>query len=137
MNQKNKYLIDTSIWVEFFRGKSPAIKKRVLELLAADRIVINGVVISELLMGSRGKKETGFVEEKLSRLDYLESDREFFALCGELGGKIRKSGVKMPLSDIMIAAHAKINNVVIFTLDRHFEAVGRLAGVQYEILENF
>lgn len=136
MDQEIKYLVDTSIWVEFFRDNKSAIRKRVFDLLDANRIVINGVVISELLMGARGKKETDFVKERLSRLDYLEADKNFFILCGDIGNKIRKSGIKMPLSDILITAHAKANNLIIFTMDKHFKTIGRSIGVQYEILEN-
>lgn len=137
MIHEGKYLVDTSIWVEFFRERNQHIKKRVLDLLDANRIVINGVIISELLMGARGKKEIEFVKERLSRLDFLEADRNFFIICGDIGHKIRKNGVNMPLSDIMIAAHAKINNLIIFTMDKHFESIGRSIGVQYELLKNF
>jgi predicted nucleic acid-binding protein len=133
----HKYLVDTSIWVEFFRGRSPAIKERVFDLLSTNRIIMNGVVVAELLMGARGKKEVAFVREKLSTLDYLETDKDFFSMCGTLGYKIRNAGLHLPLSDIMIAAHAKMNNLTIFTKDKHFENIGRIIEVQYEIIENF
>jgi predicted nucleic acid-binding protein len=96
-----------------------------------------GVVAAELLLGARGKKEIEFVKGKLSSLDYLETDREFFFLCGTLGKKIRKAGIHMPLSDIMIATHAKMNNLIIFTMDKHFEAIGQIIEVQYDIIQNF
>ncbi len=133
----NRYLIDTSIWVKFFRGRSQVIKDRIFQLLAENRVVINGVVVSELLLGARGKKEVEFVKEKLLNLDYFEADKEFFTYCGTVGNKIRKAGINMPLSDIMIVTHAKMNDCVIFTMDKHFEAIGQIVEVQYDIIENF
>ncbi len=137
MNLEYRYLVDTSIWVEFFRGRIPAIRKWMLELLDANMVVINGAVLSELLVGARGKKEINFVIERLSMLDYLEADQAFFMECGVLGNQIRKSGINMSLSDIMITAHARMNNLIILTMDKHFESIGKEIGVQYEILENF
>lgn len=133
----SRYIVDTFIWIEFLRGRIPALKNRISNLLTEDRIVINGVIESELLMGACGKKEVEFVNEKLTNLDYLEIDRNFLRYCGILGNKIRKEGINMPLSDIMIAAHAKINNLIIFTMDKHFEAIGQKFGIQFEIIENF
>ena len=133
----NRYLVDTSIWVKFFRGQSQVIKDRIFQLLAENRVATNGVVAAELLLGARGKKEVEFVKEKLLNLDYFETDKEFFTYCGTVGSKIRKAGINMPLSDIMIAAHAKMNDCIIFTMDKHFEAIGQIIGVQYDIIENF
>lgn len=133
----NRYLVDTSIWVKFFRGRIQAIKDRIYRLLAEDKVVTNGVVVSELLLGARGKKEVEFVKEKLLNLVYLEADKEFFTYCGTVGHKIRKAGINMPLSDIMIISHAKMNDCIIFTVDKHFEAAGQIVDVQYDIIEHF
>ena len=132
-----RYLVDTSIWIEFFRGQSQVIKNRIIDLLAEDRIVICGIVVTELLLGARGRKEIEFVKQRLCNLDYLETNKEFFIFCGTLGNKIRHSGINIPPSDLMIAALGKLNNVVIFTTDKHFETIGKISGVQYEIIENF
>jgi len=137
MTEEPKFLVDTSIWVEFFRGRNTVIKERVLDLLDANRIVINGVIISELLMGARGKKETEFVKERLSRLDFLNADKDFFIRCGNIGNRVRKAGINMPLSDIMITTHAILHNLIVFTMDSHFEKIGVSIGVQDEILKNF
>ena len=65
----NRYLVDTSIWVEFFRGKSQVIRNRIIDLLTEDRIVICAVVVAELLLGARGKKEIEFVKQKLTQMN--------------------------------------------------------------------
>jgi predicted nucleic acid-binding protein len=133
----SNFLIDTSIWINFFRGQNEAIKKRVYDLLEQNRVFTNGVIIAELLVGAAGKKETTFAKENLLRLNYLETDRDFYIYCGELGNKLRKSGINVPFTDLVIAAHAKRHNLFIFTLDNHFESIGLTLGIQFEILKNF
>lgn len=135
--KKSKYLVDTSIWIRFFRGKSEIIRNRVVDLLDDERIVINGVVISELFLGARGKKEVQFIKDCISGLDYLDSDQNFFLQCGQLGLQLRKKGINIPLSDLMIATHGKIHKLCIMTTDKHFENIALPLQIEYEILENF
>ncbi|UCH98370.1 MAG: PIN domain-containing protein [Candidatus Aminicenantes bacterium] len=133
----SNYLIDTSIWIDFFQGRKGAIKKRVHDLLDQNRVFTNGVIIAELLVGAAGKKETIFVKENLLKLNYLETDRDFFVYCGELGNQLRKAGLNVPFSDLVIAAQAKGHNLCVFTRDNHFESIGLTLGIQFEILKNF
>jgi predicted nucleic acid-binding protein len=131
------YLIDTSIWIDFFRGRKGAIKNRVQDLLDQNRVVTNGIIIAELLVGASGKKETIFVKENLLRLNYLETNRDFYIYCGELGNQLRKAGISAPFTDLVIAAHAKHHNLCIFSQDNHFESISLTLGIQFEILKNF
>jgi predicted nucleic acid-binding protein len=133
----SNFLIDTSVWINFFRGQSDAIRNRVHDLLEQNKVYTNGVIIAELLVGARGKKETTFVKENLLRLNYLDSDKEFYIYCGELGKKLRKSGINVPFNDLVIASHAKRHHLIIFTLDNHFEPIGLTLGIQFELLKNF
>ena len=83
------------------------------------------------------KKETTFVKENLMRLDYLETNRDFYVYCGELGNQLRKAGISAPFTDLVIAAHAKRHNLCIFSQDNHFESISLKLGIQFEILKNF
>jgi len=63
------YLIDTSIWIDFFRGRKGAIKNRVQDLLDQNRVVTNGIIIAELLVGASGEKVTD-KEKPCNRRDF-------------------------------------------------------------------
>jgi predicted nucleic acid-binding protein len=49
-------LVDTSIWIDAFRGANPTVKNALDSLLAEDRVVFCGVVEMELLHGIRPKE---------------------------------------------------------------------------------
>ncbi len=131
------YLVDTSIWVDFFRGKSEAIKNRVLDLAANNRIYYNGIVISELLSGAKNQKQFDFIIDNFSGLNYLEMDKNFFIYSSKIIYQLKRSGITLPMSDVMIAAHAKQHNLIVFSKDKHFELTGKKVGFQYDVIKNF
>jgi hypothetical protein len=133
----NDYIIDTSIWVDFFRGNSEVIRKRILELATDNSIYYNGIIISELLTGAKSNKQFDFILENFEGLKYLEMDKDFFIYISRITNQLRTEGITLPISDVMIAAHTKMNNLIVFTKDRHFENTGRLIGFQYEFIKNF
>jgi predicted nucleic acid-binding protein len=133
----NKYLVDTSVWVEFFRGKKIIIKKRLEKLLDENRAVVSGIILAELMTGISNEKDQQFLEECFLGLPYLETTREIFAMTGKMGAALRKKGITLPLSDLLIAALAKTHALTVLTLDNHFQTLARPLNVQMELLKCF
>ena len=133
----SEYLVDTSIWVEFLRGEKTAIKKRLENLLDENRAVVTGIILAELLTGIANEKEQRFLEECFLGLPFLEATREIFATAGKMGAVLRKKGITMPLSDLLIAALAKTHSLTVLTQDNHFQTLARPLGVQMELLKGF
>ena len=133
----SEYMVDTSVWVEFFRGKKTAIKKRLEDLLEENRAAVSGIILAELLTGIANEKEQCFLEECFLGLPYLEATREIFATAGKMGATLRKKGITMPISDLLIAALAKTHSLTVLTLDNHFLTLARPLNVQMELLKGF
>ncbi|MCU0275745.1 MAG: PIN domain-containing protein [Acidobacteria bacterium] len=133
----SEYLVDTSVWVEFLRGEKISIKKRLENLLDENRAVVTGIILAELLTGIANEKEQRFLEECFLGLPFLEATREIFATAGKMGAALRKKGITMPLSDLLIAALAKTYSLTVLTLDNHFQTLARPVGVQMELLKGF
>jgi len=131
------YLVDTSVWVEFLRGEKTAIKKRLENLLDENRAVVSGIILAELLTRISDEKEQHFLEECFLGLPYLEATREIFATAGKMGSTLRKKGITMPLSDLLIASLAKTHALTVLTLDNHFQTLARPLNVQIELLKGF
>jgi len=133
----SEYLVDTSVWVEFLRGEKTAIKKRLENLLDENRALVTGIILAELLTGIANEKEQHFLEECFLGLPFLETTREIFATAGKMGASLRKKGITMPISDLLIAALAKTHALTVLTLDSHFQTLARPLGVQMELLKGF
>ncbi len=133
----SEYLVDTSVWVEFLRGEKIAIKKRLEKLLDENRAVVTGIILAELLTGINNERDRDFLEESFLGLPFLEATRESFAAAGKMGAALRKKGITVPVSDLLIAAAAKAHGLTVLTLDNHFQTLARPLGVQMELLKGF
>ena len=118
--QREKVLIDTSVWIEFLKGKNKDIVDKVKALILANRALLCGVVISELLVGVRKKKERDVLAKALGAIQYVEADKDTWILAGELGEDLSSKGINIPLTDLIIAALALKNDYKVFTSDPHF-----------------
>ena len=74
---KNKHrhvLVDTSVWIEFFRKNS--LVSNSLELLIVENLIeVCGVVLFELLQGIKSETEKLKVQELLLNLPYAEINK--------------------------------------------------------------
>jgi len=51
------YIIDTSVWIDFFIGKlSESLKNQIISYIENDEIYYNGIILSELLIGTKKHK---------------------------------------------------------------------------------
>jgi predicted nucleic acid-binding protein len=123
LNEKAKgILADTTVWIEFFRTRSKT--GDLLESLIKEGSVwLCGTVLFEILQGVRTEEEKANVLEMLSDLPYIEMSQPLWQKASEISASLRKNGLNLPLSDILIAAVAIRNNFSVFTLDKHFEQI--------------
>ena len=49
----SKVIVDTSVWIQFFNAPQSKEKTEVDKLLTNNQVVIVGIVVSELLQGTR------------------------------------------------------------------------------------
>ncbi len=131
-------LVDTSVWIDHFRGRESDAAGELATWLGEepDRIVVNEVVLTELLRGSRSEADAAALSAALNHLpqadpvgreDWLASARIYRA-CRQAGLTIRS-----PM-DCLIAAHALRLGMAVLAIDRDFEAIAtctplRLHGV--------
>src|SRR5262249_28520218 len=92
-------------------------------LIDADRLVMVGVVLAELIQGCRTAKEAVATASSLAGLPFIETAFATWRRAGELSFGLRRKGVTLPLSDLVIAALALEHQLEIYTSDPHFKAV--------------
>ncbi len=117
----NNVLIDTSAWIDFFRSNSGSAGDLVTDLIRRDNAYITGPVIAELLHGVRGKKEASLLNFLFATIPYLEINQNDWNMTGNTLQKLRKNGLSIPLTDVLIASVAIRNNMAVLTLDKHFQ----------------
>ena len=113
-------LVDTSVWVNFFRGvEGPAVAS-LDHLLEEKQAVLCGMVELELLQGAK-PGEKAMLQDLLSALPYVETERIDFQTTGELLNGLRAKGFQVPATDGLIASLCSRYQLSLLTLDKHFD----------------
>ena len=129
-----RFLVDTSVWLEVLppgRG-SGDLRQRVEELLAADVVATTGMVRLELLGGARSLEEWRRLRELLSALHLLAVMEEHWDEAARLGFQLRREGVAVPFTDLLIGAVAMGSGAVVLHRDRHFDVIASRLGLPVE-----
>ena len=66
----DKVLIDTSIWIEFFRKKDPYFEV-VRNLIEKDNVCCIGLIYAELLQGAKAEKELSTLRDFMHVFDFI------------------------------------------------------------------
>jgi predicted nucleic acid-binding protein len=114
-------LVDTSAWIDFFRGREPR-RSEVDGLIARESALRCGPVELELRHGLR-RSEAGRVIGLWRGLRAIPTDELDYASAGDLLRELREQGIALPSMDALIATLALRHDVPLLTNDRHFEAV--------------
>ncbi len=121
-----KVIVDTSVWVDYFKGRKSEIAEEVRKLIVSNRAVLTGVSLAELLVGTRDGAQRGLLIDALTALDYIEVNDTAWIRAGELGAELNQKGITVPLTDLLIAALSITHKCEIFTTDRHFNYMPEL-----------
>lgn len=112
-------LVDTSAWVEFFRGRDP-IASAVDALLEADEVALCGPVVTEIRRGLRTRAERRRILPLLAGCRLLEQPPDLWEEAGDLGFALARRGSSVKTLDLLIAAYALSHGVGILTTDTDF-----------------
>lgn len=120
---KPEYFIDTSVWIPYFRESGSEHGDFIDELIDDGRVHINGIVLAELLTGARSSAELDRLASALAGLKLLPSDRASSESAGRSGFALKKKGLSVPLSDIIIATDCIDHSLVLIEADRHYATI--------------
>jgi len=122
-----RVLVDSSVWIDYFRAGRHAVQ--VESLLDDGRIVINDLILAELVPALRVKRQPRLIDllGKLEREPIQPDWDEVIRLqitCLREG----LNGVGIP--DLLIAQNAMRNGLQLMTRDGHFRQLARCAPLQ-------
>ena len=113
-------LVDTSVWVNYFRGKSDA--DRLDFLIDENLIVINDLILAELVPFLEIRKQRKPIH-LLRHIDKLPLNIDWDLI---IASQIRclKTGInRIGLPDLILAQNAKQNDCQIYSMDNHFRLI--------------
>lgn len=119
-------LVDSSVFIETQRRPNSGVARELAALLMNGEASVTGAVIMEYVQGARSDSEINFLIERLSSVDYLDTDQQVWIIAGQLSNRLMRSGQTLADFDVIIAATAIRHDVPLYTLDKGFERVAEL-----------
>lgn len=116
--------VDTSVWIDFFRGRSPAVEKLPM-LLDRDEVVLPVPVRIEILSGAR-KSESQRLGRVLSALPVLYPTEAIWTRMENWVIAGTAAGQRFGVGDLLVAALAVEHGCALWSFDSDFERMARL-----------
>ena len=114
-------LIDSSAWIEYYRKEGNKEYKEVISKAIRNNVAaVNGIIQLEILVFTKTQSEYNDIESDFSAIHNLELNSLVFQKASEIGFELRREGITIPGSDLIIAANAIITNSKLIHLDKHY-----------------
>lgn len=124
-----KCLIDTTIWVLYFKGERE-LEDEIKSLILKERAATCEIVIFEVLRGARSQKEYSQLHADFAALPALKITNIIWEKNYRVGFKLRRTGINVPLADILIATVASHYNCLLLHRDKHFPLMKGVMGLR-------
>jgi len=121
-----KILIDTSAWiVSFKKAGNPQLKDFIKNSIIDGLAATSPIIILELLQGCRTTKERDSLKIRLESIDLLFITQSVWEHAYQLAFSLRRKGLTIPTTDLIIAAVAIENNSLLLHHDEHYEMIAQ------------
>ncbi|MFW6138971.1 MAG: PIN domain-containing protein [Spirochaetota bacterium] len=113
----SKILVDTTIWIEYFRSQGFTILN---ELIENNQVCINDLILAELIPYLQIKEKYELIES-LESIEKIEIKINWEMII-QMQVKNLKNGInKVGIPDLIVLQNVIENNLVLFSIDKHFE----------------
>jgi predicted nucleic acid-binding protein len=122
-------VIDTSVWIEYFRNKHSPIVSQLNDVLDLDKAAITCMTWIEILSGAK-RTEIGQLRRVLSALPkYLPADQTWGRIEDWISIGLEK-GHRFGAADLLIASIAVENKATLWSLDSDFKRMEKLGFIE-------
>ena len=122
-------VVDTSVWIAFFRSLNPRVVVQLRDLLDAERVALAAPVRVELLAGA-SRRDHRTLERLLSALPVVYPKQETWRRIDVWIASARKAGEHFGFADLLIGSLAADEGATVWSLDRDFGRLARLGFIK-------
>jgi hypothetical protein len=126
----DRVLIDTSVWISYFKDRDSRLSDKVDEILTSAHVYIPKVVIAELMRGAKSEKEIAVIEDFFEAFTVIDHTESTWEQAGRLSFSMKRKGITIHLIDCYLAITAQENNCKLFSLDEHFKSIKKFTPLE-------
>lgn len=121
-------VVDSSALIEYYRPSGDSrVRDAVAAAIAADQVGVNGIIRVEVLAFAAGEAERRLLAADFEAFHHLDLRPPDFDLACQLGFDLRRRGVTVPATDLIVAASAIRAEAHLYHVDGHFDHIGEVA----------
>ena len=127
------FIVDTSAWIFALRRQpKQSILQRIDELLEQDAVATCGLIELELLGGAASESEFARLQSRLRGLHRLAIEENDWSAAARLTFLMRRAGITVPFSDVLLSALALRHDAVLVHADRDFDLISAHSDLKVE-----
>lgn len=123
-------LVDTSVWIEAARRNGDLSYKVGLENLLDEYEAVWCSPVKLEFMGGARKEDRKRLEFWFESIPYRETKERHWAAAKLNSWKLRDQGLTLPWNDILIATMAQLEDLRVYSKDKHFESLAKILGIR-------
>jgi predicted nucleic acid-binding protein len=131
-------LVDSSVWIDFFRGTVTPQTERLDALLGAEPVVVGDLVLAEVLQGFSSERDFNRARQLLTALDVVELGGQEIAIQAARNFRtLRARGVTIRKTiDTLIATRCIESDYSLLFSDRDFDPFVEYLGLRSAMAES-
>ena len=119
-------LVDSSVWIDYYRPQGPmTLKRRLQEELANGTVATMGLIAVEVLQGASTSSILASLQEDFFGLHWMDVTQQVWLEAAHLSVQARRAGVLTPTTDVVIAATAIHYRCRLWHRDEDFTRLAR------------
>jgi hypothetical protein len=121
-------LVDTSVWIDFFKGTETLYRAVLHGLIQEDEVCLADIILAEILQGIKSDKDFKTAKNHLLEFPiYSLKDVDSYVQAAQIYRTCRKEGLTIrKLVDCLITQVAVENDLVLFHNDRDFDVISQV-----------
>ncbi len=128
-------LIDTSLWIDFTRTRSPRFLKRFIAPFILDPDAHVAEPITFEMLRHATPVEAKQLTQQFQTLPMLATPRLLWSQAAELGQACRQKNITVPSLDLLIAAIAIHHGAEVVAFDDDFQKIAVVSKLQVKLLK--
>ena len=126
-----KIIIDTSVWIDYFKGNNTHLHNKVDKVLTHCHIYVPKVVLAELFQGAKSEKEIAVIEDFIDAFHIIDDEQDTWLKAGRLSFSMKRKGVTIHIIDCYIAVLANENRCSLFSLEERFKIIKKFLHIDF------
>ncbi|MCH7496126.1 MAG: PIN domain-containing protein [Candidatus Marinimicrobia bacterium] len=117
-------VIDSSVWIRIFRESvSEDLAKEVDLLIGERRAAIVPIINLEVLSGASTTQDFFNLKRSFHGLTWFMFDDKIWDISAKWAFELKRTGISVPIADILIAVTAYKNGALVLHADKHFDFI--------------